>query len=449
MKRLADINLMVPAESSTVLQPLSSQVAASETTGQKVRKGAENTPRYDCAGCGASNASTARFCRHCGSELGLEQASQERLAGLHLAELDFSQTPRKISIASQPQYRITALAYGWGYYAFTSPGWGIGLVGCTAPNAPGAIDQFKLEQNDRLTTISPVIQRDLIPGFFAIGVKTVHRLQLVPRPYCQCVFELLEPGWSIDDAVMSGNILIVRLIHPATWWYRWVAIDDTSGESVMLPYQQSGPASSMIATGSHRFFFHTAKAAYEYNFSEHRETAYPAPARGWNTLIAPELNQRNCNIILGGNDGLLYRLAAKNQTAVPALFSTVHRDIVHLVMPDNDEAIYVFGRHNAFVLDHESGDELWNFHRQLGETLNYGSQRPLCIGDMWMLSCRELPQPGERVTLLATGRSPKISLLPAEIAVSPMPVFGDANLMCVQKPSAGKPEEPALLLYQF
>lgn len=449
MNRLADIDLMVPAESSTVLQPLSSQVAAPETTGPKGRKDAVNTPRYDCAGCGASNASTARFCRHCGSELGFEQASQARIAGLRLADLDFSQAPRKLSIASQSQHRITALAYGWGHYAFTSPDWGIGLVGYTAQNAPGVIDHFTLEHDDRLTAIHPVSQRDLMPGFFAIGIKTVYRLQLIPRPDCQCVFELLEPGWSIDEAVLSGNILIVRLIHPATWWYRWVAIDDTNGESLMLPYQKSGPASSMIAIGSHRFFFHTAKAAYEYDFNGHRETAYPAPARGWNTLIAPQLNQRTGNVILGGNDGLLYRLAAKNHPAVPALFSTVHRDVVHLVMPHGDEAVYVFGRHNAFVLDHDSGDELWNFHRQLGETLNYGSQRPLRIGDIWMLSCRELSEPGERVAFLATGQDQKISLLPAQIAVSPMPVLGDANLMCVQRPSSEKPEEPTLLLYQF
>lgn len=402
-------------------------------------------PILRCAGCGGTNRTSARYCRYCGQKLAYEENFQHMLMRRDLSQPGTRKSYREITLPGITAGGVTAIAVGWGYFAFAAAQWGLGLMANAVLHPPRLLRRFRSQNDDLITQFHPISHPQWFPGFLALGRRSVFYLTLTPQPHCRCLFRLKEKNWSIDGALICGNSLVLRLFDRAGNRLRWLAIAGDSRHVTPLPWQHCGPAGKMIKLAAEdEILYHTSAEVMRLNVRTGLETRYPAPPCGYDITATPQLHPRTGEIFLLGGDDLIYRQNLAN--AVPSAFTVRPRPTAHLFFDQTEQALYLLGRQELTALHDMNGEEKWSFGRHADINLVLGVQPPQRWGSHLIAAIRSPRWQGERISLLPLKPSGKLMPLPPTVTISPAPACTATGVIALQQPGAtASPRQAALL----
>lgn len=404
-------------------------------------------PILRCTGCGATNRTVARFCRHCGQHLSYEESLQHMLAQRDFTQQSQASSLRQTTLPNIAAGSITAMATGWGYLTFAAANWGIGLMANASLNPPRLMSRFRSQEGDLVTQFQPVSHPQWLPGFFALGRRVIFHLTLAPHPSCRCLFRLTDKAWQINEAVICGTRVVIRLYDRLAARWRWLSIDGSSRQVTTLPWQHFGPASRAIKlSADNEILYHTAQEAVRLNLDTGQESHSLAPGTGLDVSVPPLRHPRTGQIFLLGRDDIIYCLDPANINLGVVPFATGLREASHLLWNTAGDALLELGHGELAAFEARTGIETWRLRRESAPDFAVNFASPQRWGDHLIVVVRSAGGAGERLGLLALIPPGRLLPLSERAALSPAPVCSPSGLIAVLKPEAAASRQSAAFL---
>lgn len=407
-------------------------------------------PSLFCASCGASNRTLARYCRNCRQALAFEQTMQQTHASWDFAQSRLTKNARLAVLSRLKGRTITALENAWGHLVFAAQDWGLGVMANTSLNPPRLLFHHALAENEEIQTLQQLNSRSANPALLAVSRSAIYGLTWLPRFACREIFRAPEGGWQIDSTLGLAAQIIVRLYHPKTRGYRWLALEDFDAQARELSLPTRGPFSAMIAApDAQKFFCATEAEIVQYDIREQNVKRVAAPALGLNIKARPQMHARTGEIFWQGLDGMIYRSPAEAGAKPPKVFGRQRVALVHFFCGLYDDYLYALTKDNLLVWDYPSGAEVWNFSQNMQAKISCSPAPPRAVGTYLMFAFRSasLAGPEERVGLFSLTKREAPVLLHPSVATAPMPVAGVASLIAVRQPQSLEEREKSALMF--
>lgn len=408
-------------------------------------------PSLFCASCDASNRTLARYCRNCRQALAFEQTLQQTHASWDLAQSRLTKNARLAVLSRLKGRAVTALENVRGYLVFAAQGWGLGVMANTSLTPPRLLFHHALTEGEEIHTLQQLDASSANPAVLAVSRSAIYHLACLPRFECRELFHAPEGGWQIEGTLGLAEQIIVRLYHPKTRGYRWLALEGFEAQARELALPTRGPFSAMIAAPeAQKFFCATEAEIVQYDLRDQNVQRVAAPAFGLNVKARPQVHARTGEIFWQGLDGMIYRSPAEATTKSPKVFGRQRVALVHFFCGLYDDYLCALTKDNLLVWDYPSGAEVWNFSQNIQAKISCSAAPPRAVGTYLMFAFRSasLAGPEERVGLFSLTKREAPVLLHPSVATSPMPVAGVASLIAVRQPqSSEEREKSALMLF--